>query len=70
MDFQSGIFVVRQHGECGVARPCSHFEQGDRAGVFLRYVIKNGKLLLKPFSVLEKVSGIVLVKEVPPFCRV
>lgn len=67
MQLQLGVLVLGQDGERRVASTRPDFKEGVGSGTFLRDLVQDGELLLQPLAVLEKVRGIIAIKEVPPF---
>lgn len=70
MELELGVLVSRQNRKGRVAGASAYLKDGDGSSVLLRQSIKDGKLLLEPFPVLEEVGCVVLVELVPPLCRV
>lgn len=70
MYLQLRVSIVGKNRKGCVSSARPYFEKRLRPSVFLGNLGQNGKLLLKPFSIFEKVGRIVLIELIPPFRRV
>lgn len=66
MNLKLRVLVVGEDRKGRIAGAGTNFQDDLGASLFFCYAGQDGELLLEPFSVLEKVGGVVLVEKIPP----
>lgn len=64
------VLIVLEDWVGGVARTGTYFEEDCRGRRGCGDAGEDGEFLLEPLSILEEIGSVILVKVIPPLCRV